>query len=231
MRYASEAHLNTSVADWKPAPPERFVRLLHTYEVECCDEHGHEALTQTAFKHDHETTGVIYYMPKSGKRPDIVSSPVLLTIRFASGKVMCFESTNFGAGKLQPVEEAGQGPHTYIPDPDGDAPAIRGVGGQRRPLDIVGASPTDAPPDDLIKHMVNRFLGWRLPDDFNPDDGISFKAEVNEHTAHPSRRQPTGTNLFTYSQAEKMVRQMFAGYRPRPYREDPQAPKDGGQHV
>lgn len=23
--------------------------------------------------------------------------------------------------------------------------------------------------DDQIKHMVNRFLGWKLPENFNPD--------------------------------------------------------------
>jgi hypothetical protein len=29
--------------------------------------------------------------------------------------------------------------------------------------------------DDQIKHMVNRFLNWRLPESFSPDCGISFK--------------------------------------------------------
>ena len=27
-----------------------------------------------------------------------------------------------------------------------------------------------------IKHMVDRFLMWKLPEHFNPDDGISFDA-------------------------------------------------------
>ena len=26
-----------------------------------------------------------------------------------------------------------------------------------------------------IKHLVDRFLGWRLPENFQPDCGISFK--------------------------------------------------------
>lgn len=39
--------------------------------------------------------------------------------------------------------------------------------------------------EEQIKHMVSRFLGWKLPKNFNPDAGISFKAEFNEHTAFP----------------------------------------------
>jgi hypothetical protein len=65
--------------------------------------------------------------------------------------------------------------------------------------------------DEQIKHMVNRFLGWRLPENFQPDAGISFKAEFNEHTAHPMKHQPSGTNLFDASQADAMVRYMVEG--------------------
>lgn len=213
MKYASEAMLNTSVADWKPATPERFIKLLHTYEVECCDEHGHEALTQTAFKQDHETTGVIFYMPKRGKRPDAVSSPVLLTIRFSNGKVMCFESTKYGAGKLQEVAEVGDpGAHHYIPDPDGDGPAEMGV--TRRPRTdayLQGRGSRGQPNDDLIKHMRDRFLGWRLPDDFRPDGGVSFQPVINEGSPHEYKNKPVGTNLLTATQAEDMIRFMFAG--------------------
>jgi hypothetical protein len=63
--------------------------------------------------------------------------------------------------------------------------------------------------DDQIKHMVDRFLSWKLPEAFNPDAGISFKAEYNEHSAHPMRHEPTGTNLFSATQAEAMVRYML----------------------
>ena len=62
--------------------------------------------------------------------------------------------------------------------------------------------------NDAIKHMVNRFLGWKLPENFSPDAGISFKAAFNEHTAHPMKHEPTGTNLFDAAQAEAMVRHM-----------------------
>ena len=65
--------------------------------------------------------------------------------------------------------------------------------------------------DEQIKAMVSRFLQWRLPADFAPDGGISFKATFNEHTAHPMRHEPSGTNLFNAKQAEAMVRHMLGG--------------------
>lgn len=65
--------------------------------------------------------------------------------------------------------------------------------------------------DDQIKHMVNRFLGWRLPENFRPDAGISFKAEFNEHTKHPMKHEPIGTNLLDWNQAEVMVRYLVDG--------------------
>ncbi len=65
--------------------------------------------------------------------------------------------------------------------------------------------------EDQIKHMTERFLWWRLPENFSPDAGISFKAEFNEHTEWPGKHEPTGTNLFDYTQAEAMVRHMVEG--------------------
>lgn len=59
---------------------------------------------------------------------------------------------------------------------------------------------------DQIKHMVNRFLGWKLPATFHPDNGISFDATV-PHPACP----PVGTNLFDATQAETMVHHMIIG--------------------
>ena len=69
--------------------------------------------------------------------------------------------------------------------------------------------------EEQIKHMADRFLQWRLPDDFSPDGGISFKREFNEHTAHPMEHEPTGTNLLTAAQAHAMVRFM-AEHLPTP---------------
>lgn len=63
--------------------------------------------------------------------------------------------------------------------------------------------------EDLVKQMVDRFLGWRLPEEFSPDAGISFKAEYNENTECPMKHEPVGTNLFNAEQAEQMVRYML----------------------
>jgi hypothetical protein len=70
--------------------------------------------------------------------------------------------------------------------------------------------------NDQIKHMVNRFLGWRLPENLCPDAGISFKPEYNvEYNAArgkpPNRHEPVGTNLLSAEQAEAMVRYMVEG--------------------
>jgi len=63
--------------------------------------------------------------------------------------------------------------------------------------------------DDQIKAAVSRFLAWRLPENFAPDGGISFKPVLNEHTAHPMKAEPTGTNLFSATQAEAMIRHIL----------------------
>jgi hypothetical protein len=65
--------------------------------------------------------------------------------------------------------------------------------------------------DEQVKYMVERFLRWRLPDDFCPDAGISFKREFNENTPWPGKHEPSGTNLFDYTQATGMVRHMVEG--------------------
>ncbi|MER8540305.1 hypothetical protein NKH17_12700 [Mesorhizobium sp. M1334] len=75
--------------------------------------------------------------------------------------------------------------------------------------------------EDQLKHMVSRFLTWRLPENFNPDGGISFKATFNENTAHPMKHEPFGTNLFDATQATAMVRNMIEGM---PLPEAPAAP-------
>lgn len=59
--------------------------------------------------------------------------------------------------------------------------------------------------EDQIKHMVNSFLRWKLPEHFNPDCGISFDP------SYRSQHGPVGTNLFDYNQAEAMVRHMIEG--------------------
>lgn len=56
---------------------------------------------------------------------------------------------------------------------------------------------------EQIKQMVNRFLGWKLPPDFAPDAGVSFKPPINADW------WPVGTNLLNAEQAESMVRHML----------------------
>ncbi len=61
---------------------------------------------------------------------------------------------------------------------------------------------------DQIQHMVERFLTWRLPYPWHPDNGIS----VQRPNYGPGVTwEPTGTNLFDYTQAEEMVRHMAQG--------------------
>lgn len=57
-----------------------------------------------------------------------------------------------------------------------------------------------------IKYMSGRFLSWRLPKTFNPDNGIRFDRAV----PHPSC-PPVGTNLLSADEAERMVRYMAEG--------------------
>lgn len=58
-------------------------------------------------------------------------------------------------------------------------------------------------PEPLVKGVIDeavtKFLGWVLPDGFNPDNGISFE-KLSGHQVHT----PVGTNLFTAEQAKLM---------------------------
>lgn len=91
-------------------------------------------------------------------------------------------------------------------------PQRKNDGTEHQPPPSAGAVPEGwQPSGEQIKHMVDRFLAWRLPDDFNPDGGISFKPTFNDHLPQPMKREPTGTNLFGANQAEAMVRYMVEG--------------------
>lgn len=65
--------------------------------------------------------------------------------------------------------------------------------------------------DDQIKHMVQRFLMWKLPERFSPDAGISFTPDFNVGTPHQMKHTPSGTNLLNAVQAEDMIRHIIAG--------------------
>lgn len=65
----------------------------------------------------------------------------------------------------------------------------------------------------MINKMVDRFLGWKLPKDFAPDAGISFKPTKPDGYDEPGC-WPTGTNLLTAEQAREMVKHMLADALP-----------------
>ena len=65
--------------------------------------------------------------------------------------------------------------------------------------------------DAQIKHLVDRFLMWKLPEHFRPDGGISFEPIASKGTPHEFRREPVGTNLLSADQAKAMVRHMIEG--------------------
>lgn len=67
--------------------------------------------------------------------------------------------------------------------------------------------------DDIVKHMVDRFLRWRLPEAFRPDCGIHFDADAAKKLNPQNHRyEPVGTNLFSADQDEAMVRYMIEGH-------------------
>lgn len=63
-------------------------------------------------------------------------------------------------------------------------------------------SADDAWLDAHYKAMVDRFLGWKLPQDFAPDCGISFTPP----SELPDLYWPTGTNLLHAGQALEMFK-------------------------
>ncbi len=62
-----------------------------------------------------------------------------------------------------------------------------------------------------IKHMVDRFLQWKLPENFSPDGGVSFRPTANAGTVYERKNEPVGTNLLDADQAIAMVRFMVEG--------------------
>jgi hypothetical protein len=58
----------------------------------------------------------------------------------------------------------------------------------------------------VTDEMVNRFLAWKLPENFAPDGGITFMPRSNEHMPWGgNKNEPTGTNLLDATQARAML--------------------------
>lgn len=70
------------------------------------------------------------------------------------------------------------------------------------------------PPTPSVLEMVNRFIGWKLPQDFVPDCGISFDGRKDDGW-NKSKQWPTGTNLLTAAQAKVMFEYCLAA-APKP---------------
>ncbi len=66
---------------------------------------------------------------------------------------------------------------------------------------------------EQIDAMVNRFLQWKLPADFDPDCGITFDKRPADAQGY-ARQWPVGTNLFTATQARAMVEHMLSAMQP-----------------
>lgn len=62
---------------------------------------------------------------------------------------------------------------------------------------------------EVTDEMVTRFLWWRLPDDFQPDGGITFNRFVGCQP-RPPEWWPVGTNLLTAVQAKAMLQHVLA---------------------
>ena len=57
----------------------------------------------------------------------------------------------------------------------------------------------------VIEEIVQRFLSWKLPKDFCPDGGISFKPGNSQQDTYENSGWPVGTNLFDARQAKEMI--------------------------
>lgn len=59
----------------------------------------------------------------------------------------------------------------------------------------------------LARAMADKLMCWKLPADFSPDCGISFKRESDYEDPEYGRTKykPTGTNLLTHQQAVAML--------------------------
>lgn len=60
--------------------------------------------------------------------------------------------------------------------------------------------------EQALKAMVDKFLGWRVPDNFQPDAFIRFDRErAEQHGYSPTGPHwPVGTNLLSADQARAM---------------------------
>src|SRR5690554_376594 len=66
--------------------------------------------------------------------------------------------------------------------------------------------------EEVIKAAVDRFLQWKLPEDFYPDGGVSFDGAYDYDSPH----WPVGTNILTAEQAEQMLKECLGAATTQP---------------
>ena len=65
--------------------------------------------------------------------------------------------------------------------------------------------------DEQISYMADRFCGWPIPENWQPDGGVGYERFGNKGTPREFKRDTSGTNLFSKQQAEEMIRYMLDG--------------------
>ena len=80
---------------------------------------------------------------------------------------------------------------------------------------ILSRHASKKPADDgsLVEEAVNKFLQWKLPKDFCPDNGIFFRSFENQKRGD-ALSWPICTNLFTATQAKQMFTACLSQYKP-----------------
>lgn len=73
---------------------------------------------------------------------------------------------------------------------------------------LIRAKSEPDPKEEAVKQMAQRFLAWKLPENFHPDAGISYQ---RPNYAPQIDATPHGTNLLNAEQAEAMVRHLIDG--------------------
>ncbi len=149
----------------------------------------------------------------SPSRPEVFVQPMKL----ADGRTDFYVTIKLGDREVTPHvfrEEYKAAYHVALYDwllnGSGEEPELVKFGPKDWPAQVTrGSQPAYATrtitTENQIKHMVERFLMWKLPEHFNPDCGISFDQ------SYRSDHGPVGTNLFDFVQATAMVRHMIEG--------------------
>jgi hypothetical protein len=120
------------------------------------------------------------------------------------------------AAKLVPLT---QEPVGYT-DSTGKAFAVKWSGLLPPNITLYPAPKQAQEPVSDVAHMVNRFLGWKLPREFAPDGGITFHRKNPKGFDLP-HCWPVGTNLLTTDQARAMFEYCLQGAAPQAQEQKP----------